>query len=268
MSYSGHEERCRLLGATEAAKNCRRQAPRWIASAKTSGIELRPRLGRPKPFTFTSNIDPGPPSGAVGVPLVFPGSIKGRGLLGERNMRKLLLASILVLPIAASAATTPPPFVNQPVIVTNPPNQAANVFVVNPVTPAPAGTPVRIDFIITPIGNGPNTGTPFTVPAGQTLIIENVTGMCQWSSANVEGLYVGVQGTGGFSPTPSVFLFANQQIVGEISAAVYNIQTKIPTVAGSTIVSSTLGAGGTSPGPGRDPFITCRTSVYGTLTTP
>ena len=101
-----------------------------------------------------------------------------------------LLGSIAMMPVAASAAaTTPgPPIQNPlPVIVTNPPNQGTNTFIVNPGDIGAAvgsavrqslgvGTPVRVRFTWnSTTGGGPN----YTVPSGQRLIIKYVTGQCR-----------------------------------------------------------------------------------------
>jgi len=119
-----------------------------------------------------------------------------------------LLVSVAMLPVTAFAASGPPTFSNpQPVIVTNPPNQGSNTFIVNPGDIGAAvgqavgtGTPVVLNFLWSISGNpsSPN----YTVPTGKRLVIEYVTGLCRGFNQAALGLGIGVPQ----SPTQGLYL--------------------------------------------------------------
>jgi hypothetical protein len=103
-------------------------------------------------------------------------------------MKKLLLASMLIFVpgvalaqnqgnVAPVAVVKPLPL---PVIVSNPPDQSTNAFITNPGDIAHAqgiGTPVHFQLTWSAVGN--TLPQRYTVPAGQRLVIEYISGSCQ-----------------------------------------------------------------------------------------
>jgi hypothetical protein len=130
-----------------------------------------------------------------------------------RTLAATLLVSVAMIPAAALAqqnsqggtgVTILKPL-HLPVIVTNSPNQAANVFLVNPkdVDP-PAPTPVTfpLTFVLT---QGANTNQ-YTVLAGQKLVIHAVSGGYQVGNAGLLNFDVSQTAAGTNSPSLSIYL--------------------------------------------------------------
>jgi hypothetical protein len=153
----------------------------------------------------------------------------------------------------------------------NPPNQSTNSFIVNPGDIGTAvgkslgvGIPVTLNWDYDsrkPFG----TGFSYTVPAGQTLVLEAATGFCKFSNAGVDGLFIGVEPTVQ-KPTaiPSLFLISIPFVLNSLSSSVFNVSSKARVVAGTTITMVPMG--GSSSGP--DAFMICQATTYGQLTTP
>jgi len=158
-----------------------------------------------------------------------------------------------------------------PVFVANPPNQSTNSFIVNPGDIGTAvgkslgvGTPVTLNWDFDsrkPFG----TGFSYTVPAGQTLVIEAATGFCRFSNYGIDGLFIGVQQTVQ-NPTaiPSLWLISIPFVLNSLSSSVFNISSKARVAAGTTITMVPFGTDHSGP----DAFMICQTTTYGQLITP
>ena len=182
-----------------------------------------------------------------------------------------LLGSIAMMPVAASAAaTTPgPPIQNPlPVIVTNPPNQGTNTFIVNPGDIGAAvgqslgvGTPVSFTLTNDLIAN--RLGPPYTVPTGKRLIIEDVSGLCQAVNATVLGLSIGL--VDGFSIKAfSIFLLSIAFPSSTLTAPTFGRTTKVYFNPGDVLNLVFISSG--SEGENSTDLLQCRVAVNGQLT--
>jgi len=187
-------------------------------------------------------------------------------VIQTRTLAATLLVSVAMLPVTAFAAG-PPTFSNpQPVIVTNPPNQGSNTFIVNPADIANAianvGTPVA--FRLTLDNVAITVGAPYTVPANQRLVIEYISGNCGVFDASITELQLRILAPGPVQLLPPYHIISSPTSTLDSTAVkemTFNYLAKIYVVSGSTINLESVGGGlGTS-----SPFLQCDVTVTGQL---
>jgi hypothetical protein len=193
---------------------------------------------------------------------------KVKAMTKIRTLAATLLVAVAMLPSAAFAQQNSQGGGSPvPVIVTNPPTAAANSFIVNPADLGDAvahalgvGSPTEVDFTWSISGG---IGTPYTVPAGQRLVVETVTGLCQAENAFINGLAIG----GPHTPTQiyvkPIYLISVPQGAENVGTdPVFNYSVKVSYPGGTVLnlIYTEAGGGGNAGGV---VFLSCHVSVYG-----
>ena len=93
-----------------------------------------------------------------------------------------------------------------------------------------------------PPGGTPYTGTPYTVPAGQTLVLEYTTGFCDALNAGVLGLTIAPPQIKLSPIVTTAALLSIPNVAGE-STPVFNVSSNVSVPAGTVLNLFSWGAG-------------------------